>query len=181
VIPRAWILPAVLALVSILVIVAMAVFDFTDLTPFVGLLGVIVGATISEASRHQSESLARQHQLRLAALDRRLQAHQEAYALWRHLLFDAWDPTAAPMTARQCQDWWDNNCLYLDPASRSAFQQAFLTADTFHVTQQSRDPRLIQAETEIIRRVGEILVAGVELPPISKGEDKTIQGRNGDA
>lgn len=35
------------------------------------------------------EEVRGRHQLRLAALDRRLQAHQEAFTLWRNLLSKA--------------------------------------------------------------------------------------------
>ena len=114
---------AVAILLSLLV--ALRLMESSSL---IGLLGVITGALIVEFSRHTSARDERTHQLRLAALDRRLQAHQEAFALWRGLLADMHDPARIGDAVRKCEDWWNNNCLYLSPDARQAFVQAYLTA-----------------------------------------------------
>jgi len=158
--------------VSLSVLVGIGVMSAE---PLVGLLGVVTGALISEFSHQQSAREQRRHQLRLAALDRRLQAHQEAFSLWRRILKDMSDPAKIGPTVDECQSWWDNNCLYLTPAARQAFAQAYLTAHTRHVTVSTRDARLIREEFETIKRAGDLIVQGVEIPTISEGEERTLQ------
>lgn len=54
-------------------------------TAFVGVFGVIVGALIAANSKLLMSTYERHHKLRMAALEKRLQAHQEAFALWAKL------------------------------------------------------------------------------------------------
>ena len=82
------------------------------------------------------EELKARHQLRLAAVDRRLQAHQEAYALWRKLIFTSQDSIHTVVI--ECQDWWNNNCLYLSHEAREAFRDAFFAAHTHDDLLKSR-------------------------------------------
>jgi hypothetical protein len=77
------------------------------------------------------KSVDYEHQLRLAALERRLGVHQEAYTLWWDLqrkMFgaEAWDGAFA------CQEWWIKNNLYLNltPDVRQAFRDAFVAVST---------------------------------------------------
>jgi hypothetical protein len=70
------------------------------------------------------------HQLRLAALDRRLAVHQEAFTLWWELqgIVHATDKTAAWNAAVACQNFWVKNHLYLTPEARQALYDAFVGA-----------------------------------------------------
>ncbi len=70
------------------------------------------------------EQLKAKHQLRMAALDRRLQAHQEAFELWRELL-EAAHTDGIGKVVMKCQSWWERNCLYLEPKVREAFVAAY--------------------------------------------------------
>ena len=65
-----------------------------------------------------------QTQLRLAAVERRLQAHQEAYSLWRKILAHVHSNEIGE-TVMECQFWWDKNCLYLCEEARQAFRDAY--------------------------------------------------------
>jgi len=65
------------------------------------------------------------HQLKLGALDKRLQAHQEAFTLWSEMVKNTNNETFEQMHAK-CSDWWDRNCLYLDADVRTGFVQ-FIT------------------------------------------------------
>ena len=155
------------------VLIALVVFGYISAEPLVGLLGVVTGVLMSEYSHKQSAREDRRNQLRLAALDRRLQAHQDAYSLWRRILKDL-DTAKIGDTVMECQEWWNNNCLYLTPDARQAFVQAYLTASSRSVTMGSRDLKLISLEFEIIKRAGELIAQGVELPIINEGEDKLV-------
>lgn len=66
------------------------------------------------------------HQLRLAAIDKRLQAHQEAFELWREMMTVAHqEADLTGPTVMKCQAWWNRNCLYLEPKARDAFSLAY--------------------------------------------------------
>ncbi|MDS1141726.1 hypothetical protein RE432_14895 [Pusillimonas sp. SM2304] len=77
--------------------------------------------------------LAASNQLRFAGMDRRLQAHQEAFKLfkqlWRAHYYHKHDVAEQELflntTVLACQNWWDANCLYLEPTPREAFRIAF--------------------------------------------------------
>lgn len=167
-----------IVIVVVAVSAALAVLiglGFMNAGPLVGLLGVVVGALISEFSHYQSAREERRHQLRLAALDRRLQAHQEAFSHWRRIMKDIGDPVNIGQTVMDCQEWWDNNCLYLTAEARQAFSHAYMTAHTYDAIRRTQDTQLVQHETDVITRAGKIIVQGVELPTISEGEEKRIQ------
>ncbi len=85
-----------------------------------------------EERKHQysllSEWTSRRHQLRMAALERRLEAHQQAYALWWQLLGAVYHEERLGNVVKDCQDWWVKNCLYLDAEARQAFKIAYNAA-----------------------------------------------------
>jgi hypothetical protein len=161
--------------IVILLLSGLVILSLMGAEPLVGLLGVIIGAVITGVSHHQSAREARRHQLRLAALDQRLKAHQEAYSLWRRILADMNDPAKIGETVMRCQEWWDNNCLYLTAEARQAFAQAYHTANTRSATLSTRDVQLVRHEFEVIKRAGDLIVEGVELPTISEGEEKPLR------
>ena len=63
--------------------------------------------------------------LRLAAIDDRLKAHQEAYAIWRKMrsTLHAQDVDKAPVL-KECSAFWDQKCLYLSNDARASFWKA---------------------------------------------------------
>jgi hypothetical protein len=77
------------------------------------------------------EQLKSQNQLRLAAVDRRLQAHQEAFALWRKLNQHLSADNLFEIIA-ECDRWWTHNCLYLEDDARDAFSDAYWNAHMCH-------------------------------------------------
>jgi hypothetical protein len=63
------------------------------------------------------EEMRSRGQLRLAAAEQRLRAHQEAFRLWRKLASNMHEQ-AIFETVRECQEWWNSNCLYLSAGAR---------------------------------------------------------------
>jgi hypothetical protein len=57
----------------------------------IGLLGTIVGSVITIVSQIILAKKDRINQFRLAALEKRLKVHQEAYKLWRDMFFGLYD------------------------------------------------------------------------------------------
>ncbi len=68
------------------------------------------------------EATKSNHELRRVAIDRRLQAHQDAY----YLLQDMANHRKTAEFAEcynSANKWWLSNCLYLEPKARQAFRE----------------------------------------------------------
>ena len=78
-------------------------------------------------------------QLRLAALDRRLEVHQQAYALLQELQGARGESTKnSGVVSREIEDvitecwqWWSNNCLYLEESAREKLFIAFCSVPRY--------------------------------------------------
>ena len=125
------------------------------------------------------ESLRERKELKVAALDRRLEAHQQAFTLWRELLKHVHNDDCTDYVLK-CQDWWDKNCLYLDSKSREAFRVAYMSASRHKdlLQDKCRDRNQLEENWDEIIRVADALVEGVELPSLGKSELEEIN-RNG--
>lgn len=113
-------------------------------------------------------------ELTLAALDRRLDAHQEAFTLWRALvsISNKQDNQEACMKhVMKCQDWWNQNCLYLDAESREAFRLSYLAAHSRPDLLTCGHGESLRENFEIVIAAGEKIVAGADLPPFSPQEE----------
>jgi hypothetical protein len=124
------------------------------------------------------EQLKAQNQLRFAALDKRLNAHQEAFTLWRRLLSRAHENDIHEVV-RECHDWWEKNCLYLEPTARNAFNQAFWSASHHKVLldTQFRDDALIESikrNWAAIQDAGSIIMDAASLPAINDSERQKL-------
>ncbi len=116
------------------------------------------------------EQLKAQHQLRLAAVERRLAAHQEAFTLWRRLL-GALHSEKIHSVVLECQDWWDKNCLYLSAEARDSFNRAYFAATSHRGLTQSRVHTHNETSNwDLMMRAGADIVAGVELPSLGTRE-----------
>lgn len=121
------------------------------------------------------EELRARHQLRLAAIDRRLQAHQEAFALWRELLGATHTPDVGT-TVIKCQSWWEQNCLYLEPEVRQAFVQAYSAAHIHNsLTADRTNPDAVKQNWNEIMQFPEVLFKAIQLPPLSELEKKAVE------
>lgn len=120
------------------------------------------------------EESKQRHALRLAALDRRLAAHQEAFALWRRLLSEIKGETIATIVL-ECQDWWEKNCLYLEPGVRDAFFRAYSAAILHHsYVQAFAASDVIEENWKAISNFPNILFAAIKLPPIAQADVENV-------
>ncbi len=133
---------------------------------------------IVQQNRLLVEQAKRKHQLSIAALDRRLETHQQAYTHWRKLR-SVLNKDEVGSVALECQEWWQGNCLYLDADARQAFLKAFQAA--FALRQFAGGNRDSTEGTEIIKEnfravmnAGEKIVKGVELPSLGEDEYKPV-------
>lgn len=123
-----------------------------------------------------TEALKAQTGMRLLAGERRLQAHQEAYAHWSKLRHHAADEKGLDM-ALEAAAWWDNNALYLEAEPRELFMKAVVAAgyhfeliDTNRGQGQEEAAKVV-ANMDTIRALGPALVRACELPPLAVDQD----------
>lgn len=120
------------------------------------------------------EELKAKHLLRLAALDQRLRAHQEAFTLWREIL-GATHTDQIGSVVIKCQEWWEKNCLYLEPNVREAFVASYSAAHMHRALTQGRTDRVALAENwDQITKFPNILFEAVQLPALSNVESKAL-------
>ena len=151
------------------------------------LVGAAIGAAASiYATRSiiqkdiEQQRLDRKHHLSMAAIDKRLVAHQEAFTLWD----EAWRTVHGPQdkisaAIYKARQWWAKNCLYLEPSVNEAFLDFLWALGQHHTllaTQRGLrqngfddlDARLDVAENWTkIRDVDNVIFAACELPSFS--------------
>ena len=133
---------------------------------------------ISQQNRLILAQAKQKHELRVAALDRRLEAHQQAFTLWRRLLHKVHDEEIGKIVL-ECQEWWVKNCLYLDAESRPAFRDAYDAAflhrdlvDGYRGIPEGSE-KIIE-NFKVITDAGEQIVEAAELPSLGEKEYKPI-------
>jgi hypothetical protein len=140
-----------------------------------------VKRTNAEVLEEQKAQHQAKNQLRFAALDKRLQAHQEAFTLLRKLVKDSHSESVIN-TVVECQTWWEGNCLYLEPAAREAFSGAynsaashksFLDASRFGGANQQNIKGITDNWDRIIGAF-DVMVAAVALPSLNAEERKGL-------
>jgi hypothetical protein len=141
-----------------------------------------------DALQHGNElalkSLDYEHQLRLAALERRLDVHQAAYARWWNL-HSRMDSAFAHDVAVECQSWWAENNLFLAPAARKAFQDAYLAVSFMAQLKDLQDAQSVQDWREhraTVMQAGNVIAEAVALPPLQvKDIEKPAEADGGAA
>jgi hypothetical protein len=176
---------------SVVIIVLFGLLMFVRGIPseaLVVFLGVLVGSLITSFGQYLLSEGNMRQQARLAALDRRLEAAQQAHTLWLHIsrLFpidEASDPFVES-TLRESRQWWDKNSLYLTAEARRAFMDAFKAA--IALVSMRAEGSLITVAREYakdIESAGRIIEESVYLPAIGELETKRnrADSKEGDA
>lgn len=110
------------------------------------------------------EEFKSRNQLKLVALERRLQVHQEAFTLWREV-YGALHTEEIGKVILRCQDWWEKKCLYLEPEVRNSFVAAYGAANTQRMLVQSlQNYETINANMKVVTDFPNILFKAMELP-----------------
>ena len=145
----------------------------------VAFIGVLVGSLISSFVQYAMSEANMRQQLRLAALDKRLQVAQEAMTLWNRLR-TANEKEADELNVLQdCKHWWDTNSLYLTAEARNAFNKAYRAAGDLYVARaRHADWDEMKALSDVIDRAAPIIAASVYLPPIGELELEHIKAHS---
>ena len=133
----------------------------------------------SHQDQRQRDHENRMHAMRLAAVDKRLEAHQQAYVLWRKLVASVHHSDRIGAVILECQAWWEKHCLYLDDEARQAFYDAYISAGAHgDLLQGDRTADAVRDARENWQHIigaGQVIVRGAALPPLAQSEH-TIAG-----
>jgi hypothetical protein len=141
------------------------------------VVGVFVGFGINEY-RYRRE---RKERYQVMTFEKRLTAHQKAF-YWCNKLNEALnsnDKDRIHNTANRAQEWWNGNCLYLDPASRKNMIGLMNLSHMYAQRFNSTNPVVAQAIGTVWERLQETAKAisdgiGVEyLSNIHNKEEST--------
>ena len=100
--------------------------------------------------------------------------------MWRKLLSSAHDEQTIGAVVNECQEWWNNNCLFLTAEAREKFQFAYICAASHkEYTRDRTNPELVTKNWKNITDAGEALVNGAALPTLGEKEAKILP--NGEA
>lgn len=125
------------------------------------------------------------NELRMASLDKRLQAHQDAFRRLRSLLLCAWgEQIESTRQVLACQAWWEENCLYLEPKARHAFVDAFRAVSDHQLLMQAAHGKTVEtgaieagaameANLKRITDALDVMLEAVALPPLTDIEVTT--------
>lgn len=121
------------------------------------------------------EEYKNKNQLRLAALDKRLEAHQKAYVLWKEAAHSIHNSDKINEIVIECQNWWHNNCLYLTADARDAFWNSFMAAslhkdllESHKAIRSEETKKEVKENWHTIMQAGRIIAEGVTLPPTNE-------------
>ncbi len=161
------------------------------------IVALIIGAAIPIITqRIQSKEkkayfeLERKEKLKLVAIEKRLEAHQQALKLWYDLKtvihFPDGDQNKSDIL-NSARNFWYSNSLYLEKQTRQKFQDAFWIVSNYKMWLEMRreydDPKEKEKHTKFytdqwneFHKLFEIIQKEVELEPIKPEEDKTPEG-----
>ena len=131
------------------------------------LVASILGGMVSLFFSSKLEKVRVGHQLKMAEIERRLQAHQEAFGLWSEMIKTNDNEDFKLLHAR-CSSWWDNNCLYLDPNVRSEFVSSITAMKLHHDLVQRDEPS--QMTFADIEKLHKAIFEATLLPPMTPSE-----------
>jgi hypothetical protein len=141
-----------------------------------------VGAITREVERvrHDYSALLEQmkarNQLRMAALDKRLQVHQEAFTNWRRVYMS--EPDQFEAEIKRCRDWWNLNCIYLEPKVRDGYLDALNHEYVYRARRTGGD--FAAALSDHMGRMfafPNLLFEAIQLPPLTGIEKSELQAK----
>jgi hypothetical protein len=150
--------------------------DITEITRKVEAIRSDYAKQLQELA-HQNTMLVEESrgrsQLRLAAAEKRLEAHQRAFTLWRKLLRHVHQPEQFK-TVQECMIWWEENCIYLSPIARAALSDAMWAVHMHPSLLEDRsNPQPAKDNWNKLMMAGNKIVEAAELPPLGEREALT--------
>ncbi|MFA5805047.1 MAG: hypothetical protein WC879_10425 [Melioribacteraceae bacterium] len=161
------------------------------------VLTFLVGATVpifinwlQRRDERKKFDLERKDKYKLVAIEKRLEAHQQAFNHWRKLLLviHGRDIEQTTRTLKDAQEFWNLNCLYLENKTRKDFAETiFRTSNHPSLIDQRRmaekgeeketASRDIKENWDFIHKLGITIQQDVELEPITLKRDYNPEGK----
>jgi hypothetical protein len=127
------------------------------------------------------EAVRGRNQLRLAAIDTRLAAHQETFTRWRLMQSNMYRPEIQDICS-DAQVWWNSNCLYLEPTVRDAFLTVTQNAMRHNSLANGRaSGEELKANFAPFEAFPKLLFDAIQLPHFSEPVAKIVVPENGEA
>ena len=150
---------------------AMVFLGNLDSKAAFGFLGVLTGSGVAAATNWLTAREQRKQQWALAALDKRLAVHQEAFVQWKKVIGAISGGENVLKIALDAERWLNNNCIYLDAVSGRAFQDCLVCAvtneETLKTTQLAKIRKDKQDVWKKLMKPGQVILAGVSLPNLA--------------
>ncbi|MEN6082910.1 hypothetical protein [Chromobacterium piscinae] len=129
----------------------------------ISILTFIAGFWISKyIENHKTKN-----QLRSAAIEKRLIAHQECYTRWSAMLRTLETDNFRP-ALDSCLEWWYSNCLFLEPKARAAFSDAISSSQLIAFNRRSLSESEFNNACRKLMNAGALISAAIDLPPITE-------------
>jgi len=110
------------------------------------------------------EEMQQRHKLSMAAIDKRLATHQEAFARCLKLPELAHDKRDGSTDRRnEMLQWWRDNCLYLEKKAGESFLAAIVATQVHGSLLEARSPAL-EANWSKIKDAADVVAAAAQLP-----------------
>lgn len=126
------------------------------------LAGVVIGA----GAALLAQIISRRQALQLTAAERRLQAQQEAFALWWKLAVSRRDSEKRKSATEECERFWNENCLYLGRKTRKAFRDTLIDLVMFNLDDPK--PAELKELNVKIEMVFRTIMSDAELPELTE-------------
>lgn len=160
------------------------------LTLLIGVAIPLIVFWLQDKQKEKYFELERKEKFKMVAIEKRLEAHQQALKLWDDLRSFIHSPDSDPdkmFVLTTARNFWYSNSLFLEKDSREQFEKAFwivsnyrLWLENWKLTQPGKEKDeardFYQARWEEFHKTPEIIQKEVELEPIKPREDKTPEG-----
>lgn len=161
------------------------------------IVAFIVGAAVpifinwlERKDKRKYFELERKEKLKMVAIDKRLEAHQQALKLWYDLKSVIHSPDGDPHkieVLNSARDFWYSNSLYLEKQTRAKFQEAFGIVSNYKMwlemrhemhpgKEKDKHTKFYLGYWDEFHNLFEIIQKEVELEPLKPEEDKTPEG-----
>jgi hypothetical protein len=146
----------------------------TVLAALIALGGVIIGASLTIVNSIISSKLVKKNiemehkeKFKYVALEKRLEIHQEAYALC-HEIMNNLHKDQHSQTYNKCMGWWLKNNLYLETKARKAFRDYVYESGIFIMIPKSSNPKVEEKKINFTEKLFpetlQLISDGIGLP-----------------
>lgn len=126
---------------------------------------------IFQQNRLILKEIESRNQLKTAAIEKRLEKHQEAFKLWSEIKEHIHDRKAVTEEVSKCQQWFNENCLYLTKEAMDAFRLAYISAgrhlnlrEIHYDNPNDKSTKQLNENWNNVMNAGKVIMESVSLP-----------------